>query len=209
MAASTVDNIEIVRLLIQKGADIKLKDSPFKIIDNIHIDSTETIAIEAGVKLYFSDSSRIHIEGRLLVNGNNNMPVVFTSIDSNWVGFIFRDSPRNSILNFAIIENATRYTVHGAREVGAIELTNSSAAFNNCIFRHNSAIVGGAICCQYSELSIQNCIFYDNRAFTFGGAIQGSSSKVYITNSTFCNNFCKMYGGAAFLHTQLESEHWH
>jgi ankyrin repeat protein len=27
MAASTVDNIEIVRLLIQKGADIKLKDS--------------------------------------------------------------------------------------------------------------------------------------------------------------------------------------
>ena len=105
-------------------------------------------------------------------------------------------------------------------EGGAILVYNSTARIKNSYFRDNSAdSSAGAVYASYSNTSIENCTFDDNRAHLgsalaneYGnlfvtdsifknnragyGAIKGNEANITVSNSVFENNYAK-YGGAA------------
>ena len=60
---------------------------------------------------------------------------------------------------------------------------------SNCQFIENTAVYGGAIYVSGANLEIENCIFRDNFAYTYGGAIASEyADRVKIRNSKFINS---------------------
>jgi hypothetical protein len=83
---------------------------------------------------------------------------------------------------------------------GGILCEDSSPKITNCVFQQNTAEwYGGAMENYYSSPVVSNCIFSGNRAldWSFGGAIDNYVSSPTITNCTFHNNSAD-YGGAIF-----------
>ncbi len=97
--------------------------------------------------------------------------------------------------------------IHGGvyLQVGMSDFLNMT--FNNCIFRNNVALSGGAMKTSNSGyVYINNCIFEGNRALSTGGAINYNSSQLgsqggaifNIKDSRFVNNSAPNGGALAF-----------
>ena len=79
---------------------------------------------------------------------------------------------------------------------GAIAVLEGYTDIVNCDFINNSAIYdGGAVYASYSELTIKNTQFKNNKLtdndgnFTHGGAVYADMSNIHINNTEFVNNY--------------------
>ena len=85
-----------------------------------------------------------------------------------------------------------------AEEGGAIYLSGSNFTIFSCIFENNIATdFGGAICfdsAQYSNMS--NCTFKRNKAKTGGSLNIAYSNYISLLNSSFTNSIAELAGGA-------------
>lgn len=84
---------------------------------------------------------------------------------------------------------------------------NSIININDCIFRNNKAIKGGAIYIKYgSKLIITNTIFDTNYAHQHGGAILISSliQSSYMKNVTFQNNIATTSMVSSILYSKIK-----
>ncbi len=67
---------------------------------------------------------------------------------------------------------------------------------NRCTFRENAAPIGGAMYNFVSSPMVSNCVFTDNTATTYGGAISGDfASNPAITNCTIAFNSAQIGAG--------------
>jgi predicted outer membrane repeat protein len=83
----------------------------------------------------------------------------------------------------------------GALEGGA----GQQQEITNCVFENNSAQAGGAISINSAVLSIVNCAFENNAATANdGGAIYSDSSAVTVINCSFTGNTSASFGGAIY-----------
>ena len=137
----------------------------------------------------------IEINKSITINGNNHV------IDANSKSRIFFvTSPSNVVINDIIF-------VNGKGDIyGGAYLSDFGGTINNCVFKDNSAISGGAVLaigCKINNStfinnsavdggavyqnkgSIYDCTFIDNSA-EFGGAVYQLNSSVH--DSTFLNN---------------------
>ncbi len=89
----------------------------------------------------------------------------------------------------------------GALSLNAPSDTELSAEVRDCVFRDNTADIGGAVAADtYSGLitaTFVNCVFTGNVGRQ-GGAVHFSHSATF-TNCIFAGNFAFEYGGAAFI----------
>ena len=60
----------------------------------------------------------------------------------------------------------------------------------NCLFKGNSAYMGGAIHAFAGNFTIYNCTFIENSALFLGGAIASQYATFLIQNSVIVNNYC-------------------
>lgn len=83
---------------------------------------------------------------------------------------------------------------------GAILITNASAEISNCVFQDNSAVqYGGAVYiyfCSGRDIRILNCEFDGNHASASGGGISVFRGSGFVRNSVFSDNSSGLYGGA-------------
>lgn len=179
--------------------DFKLKDSPYRVLETIFIDSLLTISIEAGVKIYFTDSSLFIIKGNVLADGKLTEPILFSSLNQEWKGIKISRAHTNSVFRFAIFENI-KVAENENSEFGAIEVDRSVVTFNRCIFRNNYSIQGGGLSLINSTANIYNNIFLNNKAVAFGGAILSYNSDTKIINNTFFRNYSFNHGGGLVLY---------
>lgn len=179
--------------------DLNLADSPFRVLDTIFLDSLSTVSIEAGVKLYFTDSSMFIVKGTLSANGQRAKPIFFSSLVEKWKGIKITNSQINSIFQYAIFENVI-VDENNISDFGAIEVDSSVVTFRNCIFRNNFSIQGGGLSLINSSVNIHNNIFINNQATAFGGAILSYNSETKIINNTFYKNFSHNHGGGLVLY---------
>ncbi|MBT3635017.1 MAG: hypothetical protein HOB17_11910 [Candidatus Marinimicrobia bacterium] len=84
---------------------LSYNDSPFKIIDNLTIDTLATLTIEPGVELHFMDSTRLIIYGELISVGQQSDPIIYTSENSSWLGIKIENYDQNTEFEFCIFEN--------------------------------------------------------------------------------------------------------
>ncbi len=98
---------------------------------------------------------------------------------------------------------------------GGINNENGSLTINDCIFRNNTAIYGGAIYSQNDETSsnassniLTNCYFTGNKAVWFGGSVffDGNGDSIQFINCTFADDNTSDNSGNIFHYAKQIAE---
>lgn len=181
---------------------------PYVILGGIRIDTTATLTIPQGCKIYAHADAPIIVDGTLITNGTKNNEVVFAGdrldndykdLPASWPGIYFRGNSKNNVLSFTIIKNAYQAVVVQSPSVNA----NPKIILHQCII--DNAYDAGILCAntslQADNSLISNC--GSNIAIIYGGDYNfthctvASYSNLYITHKNpvlSVNNFA-MQGG--------------
>lgn len=172
---SNVQNIQ----LIAYGQDFKLikgetietttwtSEKPYLVYDYAYVDSTSTLTIEPGTRIYFHKGAGFYVKGNVIANGTFQEQIQFLpdrleesykNVPDQWSGIVLFSGSHDNIFNFCTIKNANIGLQVGTIEnegYASIKLTNSkieNMAYAG-LFALKSKIYG------YNDL-IANCGFY-------------------------------------------------
>lgn len=132
------------------------------------------------------------LDGFTVTGGNANAPYPPASnwplVDGGAVYVLWGDPLINNCI----------FTANSARRHGgALYLWLSNSLVSNCMFRKNWGDTGGAISQGREAPVLRNCVFVDNVAEWWGGAIYCHNlCAPTITGSTFTRNTSRLQGGA-------------
>ena len=88
---------------------------PYVILGSIRIDTTATLTIQPGCRIYSHATAPFIVDGTLTVIGTKINPVIFTGdrldegykdLPASWPGIYFRGSSKNNVLTYAVVKNA-------------------------------------------------------------------------------------------------------
>ena len=180
---------------------------PYVILGSIRIDTTATLSIQQGCRIYSHADAPFIVDGTLLINGTKSDSVVFAGdrldqgykdLPAGWPGIYFRGNSKNNMCTHAIIKNANQGLVVGQPSINA----NPKLILHQCIV--DNAWDAG-ILCMNSSLQADNCLVSNcgnNISLTYGGNytfthctvagysnpfINHKSPVLYITDYTFQN----------------------
>lgn len=133
---------------------------PHVFLDTAAIDSTFTLTLNAGEELYFANDAMLLVwrDGRLVVNGAADNPVVFTSLrhdgwysflPGQWSCILFYDGSTGNVIDHAVVENGTG----GLRAMYGAEVTVSNTVVRNM---SDCGLIG-----QGSAMTGTNLLVYD------------------------------------------------
>ncbi|WP_319500892.1 hypothetical protein [uncultured Draconibacterium sp.] len=142
-------------------------EKPYLVYDYAYVDSTSTLTIEAGTKIYFHKGAGMYVRGNVVADGTFESPIIFRAdrlepsyenIPDQWNGIVLYSGSHDNVFNFSTIKNANIGLQVGTIEnegYASISLTNSKVenmAYAG-IFALKSKIYA------YNTL-IANCGFY-------------------------------------------------
>jgi len=108
-------------------------------------------------------------------------------------GHIFKHVEEDTLGETAVLENVT---LTGARGFSAVSNSGAHPTFVNVIFSDNEAENGAAMHNFFSNPTIIEAMFHNNRASLGGGAINNVSSSPTVRDSEFASNSSQGAGGA-------------
>ncbi len=158
----------------------------------------------------FEDSSSTIINSTFIRNnGWNGGAIYFKNsygfiLNSIFIGnsgteggsIFFSTNSNGTIINSSFYDNND--TKNRCKSGGAVRCTGDSITIDGCIFVNNKAVDGGAICYYGSKGSVSNSVFINNNAHQWGGSIMCYGRNISIVNCTFNSSSVKFYGGAIF-----------
>lgn len=181
---------------------------PYVILGSIRIDTTASLTIHAGCRIYSHADAPFIVDGTLIVNGTKNDNVVFTGdrlddiykdLPASWPGIYFRGNSKNNVLLFAVIKNAYQAVVTEKPSINV----NPKLILHQCIV-DNAYDVG--IFCVNSSLQADNSLISNcgnNVVLSYGGIYNfthctvASYSSQYLTHKNpvlNVNNFSTQTG---------------
>ncbi|MFW5821032.1 MAG: choice-of-anchor Q domain-containing protein, partial [Bacteroidota bacterium] len=184
-----------------------VNDKPYLIIDNVILDSLETLTLEPGVRIYLHRDAVFAIGGTLIANGEKDMPVTFQGdrlekfyedIPGQWGGIYLFAGTKDNKLNYTIIKGANFGIIvdTSMNENPTLELSNSEIG-------HISSV---GLLGRGAKIHAVNNVFYNCGssavALTIGGSYEfyhctiannwgtnGFSSKVRTDPAVYLNNY--------------------
>lgn len=147
---------------------------PYVILGSIRIDTTATLTIQPGCKIYSHADAPFIVDGTLTVNGTKADNVVFTGdrldegykdLPASWPGIYFRGNSKNNILTYAIVKNAYQAIVTEKPSINA----NPKLILQQCIVDNafDAGILAVNSSLQADNSLISNC--GNNIMLTYGG----------------------------------------
>lgn len=135
---------------------------PHVFLDTAAIDSTFTLTLNAGEELYFANDAMLLVwrDGRLVVNGTADNPVVFTSVrhdgwysflPGQWSCILFYDGSTGNVIDHAVVENGTG----GLRAMYGAEVTVSNTVVRNM---SDCGLIGQGATLTGSNLLVYDCL---------------------------------------------------
>lgn len=181
--------------------------SPYRVTQDIIVDSNTTLRINAGVAIHFEEDTRLIVKGELLVEGSSTHYVVFKSYDDlkTWNGIKIIGADKPTHISFAKIQNINQ-AVDTSIVSASISIINSVAEFNHSLINNNFAIHGGALGTYNSTLIFMNNIVNDNIAEVWGGAIMSELSDITVINNTFYHNYSGNNCGGILVYDPVKTE---
>ena len=183
-------NANFLRNRVITGNIVWTKNLPYVILGSLRIDTTATLTIQAGTKIYSHANAPIIVDGTLIINGTKTDSVSFAGdrldadykdLPAGWPGIYFRGSSKNNVLKFTVVKNAYQAVVVEQPSVNA----NPKLILHQCII--DNAYDAGLLCVNSSVQAdnslISNC--GSNVAIAYGG-------DYVLTNCTvasFSNNY--------------------
>lgn len=150
------------------------KTLPYVILGGLLIDSTATLIIDKGTKIYIHADAPVIVDGTMMVNGTKDEPVIFNGdrldadykdLPASWPGIYFRENSQRNSLQFAVLKNA-----------------------------YQGIIAQGISLTATPKVKLSQCVI-DN---VYNAGILGINSTIYADNSLISNcgsNLLLAYGG--------------
>jgi hypothetical protein len=167
-------NANFLRNRVITGNVAWANNLPYVILGGVRIDSTASLTIDPGCKIYCHANAPFIVDGTLTVNGTDQQPVNFSGdrldadykdYPASWPGIYFRGSSKSNVLKYAFIKNAYQAVVVEQPSVN----TNPKLTLHQCVI--NNAFDAGLLCVNSSVNAdnslVSNC--GSNIILTYGG----------------------------------------
>ena len=161
---------------------ITFKKGFHTINNDLVIPSGYKIIANEGVGINLINSASIISYSPLHFSGSDDMPIKITSVDSTGNGLFVLNSTEKSILENIDFDNLSNPSKHGWKLTGAITFYESDVSINNCIFSNNRD-GDDYLNVIRSDFNINNSIFKNINA----DAIDSDFSSGKVVNSSFFN----------------------
>ncbi len=188
----------------------KYRRSPYMVTGDIWVPDGETLIIEPGVEVIFTDHYRFDIQGQLLAVGTKDSMITFTAQDSvtAWNGLRFKDIPVTNdssklvycIVQYGFPNGPTDADKNGGgiaiQSVDKLLISYCEITENRTL--GNSSWGGGIVISNGSPHITQNLISNNNAQGGHGGGIAIiESNNAVVTNNIIFNNTADGGGGIA------------
>ncbi|GAB4093811.1 choice-of-anchor Q domain-containing protein [Flaviaesturariibacter terrae] len=211
-------NAHFLRNHTVRGSETWDNILPYVILDGLTVDTTATLNITQGARVYFHANAPMIVHGRLLASGDryDSTRVLFTGdrldapyrdFPASWPGIIFSRASNNSALSYSTIRNAYQgLVISGPAAIS--QLTLRQCIIDNAYDAGIYAVNGGI---DSRNLLVSNC--GAGIALTGGGNYQF----VHTTAAGFSNAFqqhkqpvlylsnADVFGGSAPLNAVLRN----
>ena len=182
-------NANFLRNRVLTGNVVWTNNLPYVILGSIRIDTTASLTIQPGCRIYSHADAPFIVDGTLIVNGIQTNTVVFTGdrldegykdLPASWPGIYFRGSSKNNVLTYAVVKNAYQAIVTERPSVNA----NPKVILHQCIV--DNAYDAGILCVN-SSLQADNSLISNcgsNIILNYGGVYNFTHCTVaaYSTN---------------------------
>ena len=122
------------------GNTVWTNDLPYIILGGLQVDTTATLTIQKGCKVYLHADAPLLVDGSLQVNGekydstrvyfnSDRLDYPYNEYPAGWPGIYFRGTSKNNILNYAVVRNAYQGIVAQEPSLNA----NPKLILNQCI----------------------------------------------------------------------------
>lgn len=167
-------NANFLRNRVLTGNVVWTNNLPYVILGSIRIDTSASLTIQPGCRIYSHADAPFIVDGTLTINGNNANPVTFAGdrldeyykdVPAGWPGIYFRGSSKNNVLTYAVVKNANQAIVTEKPSVNA----NPKVVLHQCII--DNAFDAGILCVN-SNLQADNSLISNcgsNIKITYGG----------------------------------------
>jgi len=175
-----------------------------KVTGDVTVDQGYTLTIEAGIVVEFQGHYYIDVRGMLNAEGTTSDTIYFTPVNSStgWNRILFNNvsgSSDSSVFEYCKFTGgkATGTSTDG----GAVYVSNFSLLrFSHCLFNDNYAQqYGGAVYIEGCNPVFSRCTFDDNESGTGGGAVYNKQGYPDFSLSLFKDNNGNTYGGAFYM----------
>jgi hypothetical protein len=173
------------------GTEVWKNDLPYVILGRLTVDTTATLTINKGCKIYMHADAPFIVNGSLQVNGEkyDSTRVVFTGdrldepyneFPASYPGIIFTNSSKNNILNYTIIKNAYQGIAVINPSSSGTKLTLNEMIIDNA---YTNGLIGINTSINARNVLISNC--GQNLALGGGGVYDFK----HCTIASYSNNF--------------------
>jgi hypothetical protein len=154
-------DVHLLNGVVLTGINTFTSDKPYLIYDSLYISSDAELVIEAGSRIHSHNGAWIIVEGRLIVNGEFDAPVIFEGDrlepfyrdkPGQWGGIGFTYNSYNNSINWAIIKNA----IAGVNTFPFANLDFHTLTITNTIIKNMSYM---AIDARGARIDAGNCLF--------------------------------------------------
>lgn len=183
-------NANFLRNRVITGNITWTNNLPYVILGSIRIDTTASLTIQPGCRIYSHADAPFIVDGTLIVNGTKTDNVVFTGdrlddiykdLPASWPGIYFRGNSKDNIMTFAVVKNAYQAIVAEKPSINA----NPKLVLHQCVV--DNAYDVGIFCVNSSLLAdnslVSNC--GNNVVLSYGG----NYNFTHCTVATFSNNY--------------------
>jgi len=179
------------RLVI--GNETWTNDLPYVILGALVVDTTATLSIDKGCRIYVHADAPVVVDGTLLINGQKDsidrvyfrgdrLDDPYKDFPASWPGIFFRSSSKGNVFNYAVLKNA--YQAIASQDLSP-NYPNPKITLNECIV--DNAYDAGIITVN-SNIKAVNCLISNcgkNLLLLKGGDYQFT----HCTIATYSNNF--------------------
>lgn len=167
-------NANFLRNRVLTGNNVWNNNLPYVILGSLRIDTTASLTIQPGCRIYSHANAPFIVDGTLTVNGTKTDSVVFAGdrldaeykdLPSGWPGIYFRGQSKDNVLRFAVIKNAYQAIAAEKPSPNA----NPKVTLHQCII--DNAFNAG-ILAMNSSLSVDNSLISNcgsNVSLSYGG----------------------------------------
>ncbi len=137
---------------------------PYVILGSIQVDTTATLNIPSGTKVFLHADAPFLVDGTLITQGTKNEPVIFsgdrldadyTDLPASWPGIFFRSTSENNSLKHTIVQNAYQ----GIIAQDLTTTSNPKVNISQCIINniYDAGILGIHTTIYSDNSLISNC----------------------------------------------------
>jgi hypothetical protein len=178
-------SIQTIPSVISADATFIVDNSPYYATGDVRVDSNVTLRIDSGVEILMPEKASILVNGRLVIEGARENPVIFASNEHarNWGALCLVNASDSSVISHLKIIGATT-GIDFSRDKAAISGYQSNFSLQDVTFEN----VEAPVFVQYGNVSIKDCRLYTNVTGDLINVKKAESAVV--ENCEFMGNDC-------------------